>query len=103
MDATKSYKITDLGLAHLTSVHTLDLSGCILITDQGLDHLKGIHKLDLHGCKKITDNGLAKLKEIHLFKNGLENSLNYASFPTLFDTGVISVDLNWIRELELGK
>jgi hypothetical protein len=46
--------ITDAALAHLTGIHTLDISGCDQITDAGLAHLTGIHTLDLRGCNPAT-------------------------------------------------
>jgi hypothetical protein len=43
-------QITDAGLAHLTGIHTLDMSRCARITDAGLAHLTGIHTLYVRGC-----------------------------------------------------
>jgi hypothetical protein len=46
----KCARITDAGLAHLTGIHTLDMSRCTRITDAGLAHLTGIHTLNMYGC-----------------------------------------------------
>jgi hypothetical protein len=60
-------RITDAGLAHLTGIHTLDMSGWRMrITDAGLAHLTGIHTLACGYCTRITDAGLAYLTGIHL-------------------------------------
>jgi hypothetical protein len=48
-------RITDAGLAHLTGIHTLDMSECERITDAGLAHLTGIHTLlYIFGCNLAT-------------------------------------------------
>jgi hypothetical protein len=47
-------RITDAGLAHLTGIHTLNMSYCALITDAGLAHLTGIHMLYMYGCNPAT-------------------------------------------------
>jgi hypothetical protein len=46
--------ITDAGLAHLTGIHSLDMSFCARITDTGLAHLTGIHTLRMNGCNPVT-------------------------------------------------
>ena len=46
--------VTDAGLAHLTGIHTLNMSYCARITDAGLAHLTGIHTLDMRGCNPAT-------------------------------------------------
>jgi hypothetical protein len=47
-------QITDAGLAHLTGIHTLDMTVCKQITDAGLAHLTGIHTLLMYGCDRAT-------------------------------------------------
>ncbi len=46
----KCKRITDVGLAHLTGIHTLDMRYCNGITDAGLAHLTGIRTLRMQGC-----------------------------------------------------
>ena len=48
------YMITDAGLAHLTGIHTLDMSYCKRITDAGLAQLTGICRLDMFRCNPAT-------------------------------------------------
>ena len=65
---SRCWKVTDAGLAQLTSLESLsslDLSNCKLISNQGLQHLskcKGIAHLDCTNTSISTD-GLKKLIE----------------------------------------
>src|SRR5690606_35410991 len=67
------YNITDAGLVYLkdlTSLQSLDLSGCN-ITDAGLVHLKdlsSLRSLNLSEYQNITDAGLAHLRDLTSLK-----------------------------------
>jgi hypothetical protein len=43
-------RVTNAGLAHLTGIHTLDMTFCAQITDAGLAHLTGIQGLVMRSC-----------------------------------------------------
>ena len=58
--------VTDTGLKHLSGIHTLLMDGCELVKDAGLAHLSGIHTLYMNGCSLVTDAGLAHLRGIHM-------------------------------------
>ena len=72
---SKCWKVSDAGLAQLTSLEaltSLDVSGCKMITNQGLQHLskcKSITHLDCtntfvttEGLKKFIEESSEKLK-----------------------------------------
>lgn len=65
LDLSQNYRITDAGIAQLTTpvgnavstLQVLDLSGCMAITDTSLDHLlkcTALRRLDLKQTPKIT-------------------------------------------------
>jgi hypothetical protein len=43
-------RITDAGFAHLTGIHTLDMSLCKQVIGAGFAHLTGIQTLDMRSC-----------------------------------------------------
>lgn len=68
LDLVCSECITDMGLAHLTSLSKLQwlsLNGSKKITDDGIAHLAklSLRCLDLGWCPNITDRGLAYLAD----------------------------------------
>jgi len=64
-ECEKFCKITDAGLAHISSLslHKLDLSKCKNVTDAGLAHLSSLSlkTLNIRSCWQVTDAGLAHL------------------------------------------
>jgi len=65
LDLSQNYRITDAGIAQLTTpvgnavstLEVLDLSGCLAVTDASLDHLlkcTALRRLDLKQTPKIT-------------------------------------------------
>lgn len=65
LDLSQNYRITDAGIAQLTTpvgnavstLQVLDLSGCVAVTDTSLDHLlkcTALRRLDLKQTPKIT-------------------------------------------------
>ena len=58
--------ITDAGLAHLRSIHTLYLSNCCAdVTDAGLAHMRGMHTLKVDASRGIKGAGLVRLRGLH--------------------------------------
>jgi hypothetical protein len=43
-------RISDVGLAHLAGIHSLNMRGCTGVTGAGLPHLAGIRALNMHDC-----------------------------------------------------
>ena len=71
------YKITDVGLAHISTLlqlTSLNLSDCVKITDTGLVHISKLLQLtslNLSDCKSLTSlpggmGQLTSLKELNL-------------------------------------
>ena len=77
---SRCWKVTDAGLAQITSLETLtslNLSHCKLISNQGLQHLskcKGITHLDCTNTSVTTD-GLKKFIEEISSNNGVDKKL----------------------------
>ena len=89
LDLTRCKRITDAGLAHistLTSLQHLDLDNCTRITDAGLAHLStltSLQHLDLNNCTRITDAGLAHISTLTSLQH------LYLSFcPSITDAGL---------------
>ena len=61
--------ITDAAFAHLSGIHTLNMSECNQagITDAAFAHLRGIHTLIMGMCTQagITDAAISHLRGIH--------------------------------------
>ena len=98
-------KITNAGLAHLgelTSLKTLNLSGCYRITDAGFAHLgelTSLKELNLSWCKQITDTGLAHLKELTSLK-----TLNLERCYKITDAGLAHLsELTSLKTLNLSE
>jgi hypothetical protein len=56
--------VTDVCVAHLGDLHTLDLSTS-MVTDVGVAYLSNLHTLDLCHTRGVTDVGLAHLSNLH--------------------------------------
>lgn len=71
LDLAQNYRITDAGIAQLTTpngnavstLQVLDLSGCVSVTDTALDHLlkcSALRRLDMKQTPKVTTAGINK-------------------------------------------
>lgn len=71
LDLSQNYRITDAGIAQLTTpvgnavstLQVLDLSGCVSITDASLEHLlkcTGLRRLDIKQTPKVTSMAISK-------------------------------------------
>jgi hypothetical protein len=82
------------GLAHLTGIHTLDMSGCRQITYAGLAHLNGT--LKMINCAQITDAGLAHLTVIH---TNMWNCALITDASLAHLTGIHTLDMSWCTQI----
>ena len=47
--------MTNAGSAHLSGIHTLGMSDCMLVTDAGLlAHITSVHTLWIDGCTEAS-------------------------------------------------
>jgi hypothetical protein len=95
--------LTDVGLQHLSSLHTLtslDLSSANL-TGFGLQHLSSLHALttlNIYGCKRLTDAGLQHLSSLHAL-----TTLKLSGCTSLTDAGLQHLSsLHALRSLDLS-
>lgn len=77
LDLAQNYRITDAGIAQLTTpngnavstLQVLDLSGCVSVTDAALDHLLkcvALRRLDMKQTPKVTTAGINKFLQANV-------------------------------------
>ncbi|VVC24414.1 Zinc finger, PHD-type,Leucine-rich repeat, cysteine-containing subtype,JmjC domain,Leucine-rich [Cinara cedri] len=92
LDLAQNYKITDAGIAQLTTpdgnvvstLQVLDLSGCMAITDASLDHLlkcSALRRLDMKQTPKVTNSGIDKFLKANDRFSATETRLLIKSLP----------------------
>lgn len=99
LDLSQNYRITDAGIAQLTTpvanvvstLEVLDLSGCVSITDASLDHLlkcSVLRRLDMKQTPKVTTAAINKFLQANNRFSATETRLliKSADSPTRRDS-----------------
>lgn len=99
LDLSQNYRITDAGIAQLTTpvanvvstLEVLDLSGCVSVTDASLDHLlkcSALRRLDMKQTPKVTTAAINKFLQANNRFSATETRLliKSADSPTRRDS-----------------